>query len=398
MKNKDIMRKKCLLISYFISSNIGDKVISYSLHQMLNEKFFVRTVDYSTLSRSRKELSDVSVDRGIYKIVNQLKRFPALLRFLKGVRFYYLGLRDATFLKEIDRCDFVVIGGGNMLYDLTKETASGQYFESVINPILHNGKQVHVTSIGFGPFASEGQLKKAVKALEKCNSISFRDAASLQLFNTKSTKNVPTCIVTDPAFLFPYGKSGDIASRRVVGINVINLKLAGFDNSFSDKYEKAISELIMNLVNNMKLSITLFATESRDYLAIERILDLLPEGIVIDTHIINDYDEIIDLYSKFILVIGSRMHSLIFSITQGIPVVGIAYQKKVYSMFEMLSMSDYVVDIQDFCKSTESVHKMSQRKIERINEETISTKEAVETIRGSSKLNIEKQLKCRVNI
>lgn len=45
---------------------------------------------------------------------------------------------------------------------------------------------------------------------------------------------------------------------------------------------------------------------------------------------------------------GSRMHSNIFAVTQGVPVVTIAYQHKAEGIMRMLGLGDYVVSISDF--------------------------------------------------
>jgi len=53
------------------------------------------------------------------------------------------------------------------------------------------------------------------------------------------------------------------------------------------------------------------------------------------------------LYGQMDAFIGTRMHSNIFALSQGVPAIGIAYQPKTYGIFKMLNMEDWVIDIQN---------------------------------------------------
>jgi colanic acid/amylovoran biosynthesis protein len=46
------------------------------------------------------------------------------------------------------------------------------------------------------------------------------------------------------------------------------------------------------------------------------------------------------------LVVGTRMHSVIFALLAGVPVVAVAYAHKTYGIMQAMGLSEYVVDIQ----------------------------------------------------
>lgn len=46
------------------------------------------------------------------------------------------------------------------------------------------------------------------------------------------------------------------------------------------------------------------------------------------------------------------MHSMILALTQYVPIIGLSWQKKVDSLFQMIGMEDYVYDIKDVDSDT----------------------------------------------
>ncbi len=65
-------------------------------------------------------------------------------------------------------------------------------------------------------------------------------------------------------------------------------------------------------------------------------------------HVIEDDlhpDELIEVISKSLFLIGSRMHSNIFALISSRPVVAISYQKKTEGIMKMVSLEDYIIPI-----------------------------------------------------
>ena len=63
---------------------------------------------------------------------------------------------------------------------------------------------------------------------------------------------------------------------------------------------------------------------------------------------IEDPKELIYLYSKMDLFIGSRMHSAIFSLVGNVPSIALAYQPKTTGTFDLVNLNDFVLDIKSF--------------------------------------------------
>ena len=58
--------------------------------------------------------------------------------------------------------------------------------------------------------------------------------------------------------------------------------------------------------------------------------------------------QLIYLYSKMNLFIGSRMHSAIFSLAGNVPTIALAYQPKTSGTFAFINLSNFVLDIKHF--------------------------------------------------
>ena len=50
-------------------------------------------------------------------------------------------------------------------------------------------------------------------------------------------------------------------------------------------------------------------------------------------------------YGQMDLFVGTRLHSNIFALTAGTPVIAIAYYYKTYGIMQMLGLSEWVLDI-----------------------------------------------------
>jgi len=56
-------------------------------------------------------------------------------------------------------------------------------------------------------------------------------------------------------------------------------------------------------------------------------------------------DELQAAYGQMDLFIGTRLHSNIFALTAGTPVLAIAYYYKTHGVMQMLGLSDWTIDI-----------------------------------------------------
>jgi len=86
-----------------------------------------------------------------------------------------------------------------------------------------------------------------------------------------------------------------------------------------------------------------------DMIAINDVISKLESDVeytVIDIDI--NYKEIMTVYSKFDLLLGTRFHSVIFSQVQGVPAAAIAYGgNKTHGIMKEINLDEYVIDINE---------------------------------------------------
>lgn len=343
------MQLKCLCISFFNSTNIGDLVLSNCLkEQILKHNIEVKTLSYSQNPDIHVDINNIPQKNAKNSIGlrHNLKMVLSYLGF-NNLMFYffnkkeYLNYEKKQLLEEeIKKSDFVVIGGGNMIFDIFPYSLSAARFNYFIDMIKKYDKKILVLSIGIGPFINKKQLKKCVEVLEKVDYISFRDNKSYLLYSENKISNKfnnYNLLSADPAFnLRLYEKNND---KKYVLLNVINPNLI-YNNKNSILN---VTSLYISIINHLskKYNLMVFATEQMD---VEYILEL-KEHLNFNYIEINGFNDLIDLYSKSMCLIGTRMHSVIIALTQNIPVYGLVWQDKVEALFDMLELSEYKQNI-----------------------------------------------------
>lgn len=92
-----------------------------------------------------------------------------------------------------------------------------------------------------------------------------------------------------------------------------------------------------------------------------RVREAIPEALKPRVRIVKgEYDcrELKGIIGRMDFFIGSRMHSCIAALSQGIPCVGIAYSRKFQGVFETVGMGDWVVDGREVADDEAIAHVM----------------------------------------
>ena len=140
--------KRCLLISFFNSHNIGDRLIAHSLTQRYQSYYKVVKCSFEG------SLDIWSEAKYQYSIKDILKKVYgnglSLIHNIFPQNSNKEVILDQSVKHEIEKCDIVFIGGGNMLmYNYY------HVFKSYIEYARSCEKQVFAVDIGVGPFSNE---------------------------------------------------------------------------------------------------------------------------------------------------------------------------------------------------------------------------------------------------
>jgi polysaccharide pyruvyl transferase WcaK-like protein len=223
----------------------------------------------------------------------------------------------------------------------------------------------------YGPFTHPVARQVARYILRRAKWILSRDKDSIEMIHrlVGPLENVRFCpdvaFALDPhppavlAIAPPLPRSRDICT---IGINVNGLMYNGGytrRNMFGLKldYRAFLAKLVTELLQLDSVRVVLvphtFAPHGHvesDPDACLQVRQALPPKFQERAHIVTanyDQHEIKAVIGCCDFFIGSRMHSCIAALSQGIPTVGVAYSKKFKGVFESVGASDWVIDGRD---------------------------------------------------
>lgn len=353
--------KKAVLISFFESENIGDIILSEKLFEEFSKKARINKIDFVTGKCNREIKSSISGSLYIKKtnkIKNKLKSI-GLIKELVDYKNSIKCIRAIDWVRveeEIVKSDILIIGGGNMLMGLSYDFPF--IFKRYIEIAKKHNKDISVVSVGVGPF--KNKLTKIIinRSLKDVKHITTRDKKSKELL-IDITKNKEINIACDPAMLCE-NKTRD-ENKTQIAFSVYPYQDSNLNvNGDNYKYEAYINELA-DLVNETYLKfqrkIILFSTEKNDYKAVEDLYSKLPSDIKNSVNIryVECLNDIINVYNDTLVLIGTRLHSMIIAYTQLIPIIGLSWQPKVDGFFEYIDREEYNFSIKDIKKENENI-------------------------------------------
>lgn len=363
---------KFILVSFFNTTNMGDLLISRTLEKKVRKYGTVESFDYLGTGEVKKNLNieskkDESKSNSIKSIL--VKMITWFISFLKLEDFYLKHshrrinkkIYNENFEKKILEVDSLIIGGGNMIFDLAPITLSAALFDYYVRTAKRNNKPVFAISLGIGPFQNSYQEYCAVKALSKCDYITFRDQKSLDTYN-KYFPDSNASIAPDPVFQLKYSLNNEYTKSKI-GLNIINPDL--FPNDIPR--EEVISnytELINIILEKVNEDLILFNTEQKDYDTVYEVYRNFLKNDRVHIKKINNDSDLFEIYSQLKLLIGTRMHSLIIAYSQNIPIIGLSWQQKVNAMFSLLEDNKSVFPLFEMRNNMDQI---LSRTVEKIN-------------------------------
>lgn len=228
--------------------------------------------------------------------------------------------------KAISTADIVVSGGGGLLQDETS-TKSVLYYLMILLLGSLLGKETYVLAQGVGPIRTFVGRNACRNILRRIDGILVRDAGSCDeleeigisragiLEGRDLVLGLPEC-TSSPAGDLEFGK------RPVVGIAVRDF--SGFDT-----VAKGLAEVADYVVYELDGQIVFLLMHGKmDDMPTEKVRALMQaESIVVGRD--STYGDMLEIIGALDLVIGVRLHSLVFSMIRHVLHVGIAYSPKV---------------------------------------------------------------------
>lgn len=287
-----------------------------------------------------------------------------IFRFIPSLRSRIV--RANRWIGAIAEADLVGdIRGGDSFSDIYGLTRFIRGSVEAWTVLLVRGEIVHFPQT-YGPFRSRLGRLLAAYLLRRSSVIIARDRESGQLAEKLVGKRKNVLLSPDVAFSLEPVVPPDIVfnpprrttrQSRIIGLNVNGLMYYGGynrQNMFGLRldYAEFLTMWVKSVLREGDTEMwiiphTRAADVESDGLASDELRGLIPEHLRGKVHIVAErYDqhEIKGIIGKCEFFVGSRMHSCVAALSQGIPCVGVAYSMKFKGVFESVGMRDWVID------------------------------------------------------
>lgn len=372
---------KILLTHAYGRDNKGDAAIISVLLQQLNNAFPSSNITISIYDDDTKyknfdgfKVISNSMFISIYRFRNLLLKvfFTLYIEFslLLWSLLYRLFGYSITFVlpkstrniaHEYLESDLFVTAGGGYLR-AKKGIEENINILLLLNPIIIGillRKPIILYSQSIGPFATpfQGWIIRVV--LNKTQLIFVREDHTMVTLKTIGVKANLVIRTIDAGFLFDSNKEFQLSdfienteilkSKTLIGITVRKW----LNQESQEKFEKAISFFIDKITSFESVDIifipqvtsTIHNDDDRN--VANRIVSLVTNK----QHVINcteayDHYKLKRLYSCLDFLVGTRFHSVIFSLTSYVPALAIEYEYKTGGIMKDLDLSEWVIPIE----------------------------------------------------
>ncbi len=308
-----------VLSGYYGFDNMGDEAILYSLITGLKEA--EKPCRINVLSASPRKTS---------------KRYgvEAVSRTSPG-----------NILSALRRSDIFLSGGGSLIQDATS-LRSPLYYLGLLAFSRFFSSCTAFAFQGVGPLNTAPVRMMTARAIKKADIVSVRDEDSRNLLTSLGLEKESIRVVPDPVFsLF----SGDRPKGVDAGGERTPLQLGVAVRPWQDdSYLDPLTEGIIGFSRDIdELEITLLPLHrGRDEKAAEEVAGGLRqrEGLNKDIITVNlktppeHPAKITDKFSGLDMLLGVRLHSLIFATLLGIPCAGIEYDPKISAFLKQIDL------------------------------------------------------------
>lgn len=242
--------------------------------------------------------------------------------------------------KEIKKSDVLVFGGGSLLQNTTSKKSLYYYLGVIMMAVMFN-KKVMMYSQGIGPIYGKTNRKLTGKIMSKVDYITLRDRCSKDDLVSMGVDSDKILVSADPVI-------GLNKVDEMIGKNILskygydsNKKTIGFAFKESKKNLKLpdiLIEVSEKIKKELDVNIVFIPFHNRqDNKLIDKIEGKISKGTIVVKEKLG-VEEMLSLISNFDLLIGCRLHSLIFASVAQTPVMAVSYDPKIDYYMDVLKI------------------------------------------------------------
>ena len=299
---------RVVISGYFGYHNVGDEAILKSIITALRNQN--PNIDIVVLS------NDVEYTKKTYN-VDAINRWSII-----------------DIYNTLKKSDGLISGGGSLLQDATSNRPI-KYYTGIMALAKLAKKPVFIYAQGMGPINNNTNRKITKYFLQKSDYITLRDEESKELLKSIGvTKNID--IVPDPVMGYEINNFESNICKELSD-NYISISVRDWDKSktnFLEKVAKSCDELI---ANGYEIVFVPMHGEHDDKTS-RKVIDMMENKAKVFPYNCSIEEKILCI-KKSKLMIGMRLHALIFAATVNTPMIGISYDPKIDSFLKLVNQS-----------------------------------------------------------
>jgi len=309
LREYEYRRTDVLISGYYGFSNAGDDALLASITQGLRARGIRRTA-----ALSRRGTCPAPGVRGVN-------------------RFNLLSVR-----REIRRAKLLISGGGSLLQDATS-SRSLLYYTAVIRMAHRAGVPVMIFANGIGPLAGEANRRRARRAVLAADYVSVRENASAEELVRMGIPREKIRVTADPVY-----RSSTCGERTPGEYVVLSLRETA-DRADTRRMEDAAVAALREICRTWGLDAVLLPMQPMyDQGICGRVAARLTEsGVAASVVPSGDEESVRACIGGARLVVGMRLHALIFATAAGVPSLALSYDPKIDALMAYLGMEEYVL-------------------------------------------------------
>mgnify|MGYP002562729913 CR=1 FL=1 len=262
------------------------------------------------------------------------------------------------FLWRMARTRLYINGGGSLMQDVTSHRSLWFYLFT-ISAAKRLGNQVLMYGCGIGPIHHPANRERASRVLQKSvDAITLRDTHSLSELEDMGVTRPEIVLSADPTVILPAASSevidGMLESQglaphgRYIGFTLrpwpgFEEKAELFGQAADYAWEKyGLTPVFLPIEKRLDVEASRKAAAHMK----------APHHIIEDT---GASDHTIGLFARMQVVVSMRLHALVFSAGQGVPLVGVVYDQKISSFLSYIGQNLYC-DLSEATLETLSAH------------------------------------------
>lgn len=322
--------KRVILSGYYGFKNAGDEAILAAL--------------IDNLQRSGADIEIIVLSAN-----------PEWTRSVHGVKA--IGRTNiTTLIHYLKGADLLISGGGSLLQDVTSNKTIPYYLGIILLAKLFK-VPVFFCAQGVGPINHAFNHHLVKEVLNRVDLITVRDIESKELLEEIGIREA-IHLTADPVFALQKSNQErieEIFNREEIKVeeNILGVSLRPWqDNS----YLRQMAKILDGLKERLDINILFIPLHYPvDVEVSRRVAELMENKIEI---INNSYtpQEVLGLMGEVEMLLGVRLHSLIFAAINRVPLVGISYDPKVDSFLNRLELSALAkIDNLDISKAIDEI-------------------------------------------